>query len=102
MSRRHAPSVLAAALLAAPLPALADATADLHALFDREWERDLVENPISASYLGDPRFNDRLPDISAAARDASHAADAKVLDDLGRIPRESFPPADQTNYDLFR
>lgn len=102
MSRKFAPSLLVAALVAAPVPALADATADLHALFDREWERDLVENPLSATYLGDARFNDRLPDISPAAQAVRDAEDAKVLDDLAGIPRDALTPAEQLNYDLFR
>jgi uncharacterized protein (DUF885 family) len=103
MSRSLANLVFAlAALAAAPMAAPADAVADLHALFDREWERDLADNPLSATYLGDPRYNDRLPDISQAAEAARNAADAKVLDDLVRIPRERLPPAEQLNYDLFR
>ena len=102
MPRRLAPSALAALLFAAPLPALADATADLHALFDREWERDLADNPLMGTYFGDSRYDDRLPDISPAAQAARDAADAKVLEDLARIPREALPPAEQLNYDLFR
>ena len=102
MSRPLAPSLLVAALLAAPVPALADATADLHALFDREWERDLAERPESATYVGDRRYNDRWSDISAAAIAARVAADAKVLDDLARIPRDALAPPEQLNYDLFR
>jgi uncharacterized protein (DUF885 family) len=101
MSRSLASLVIVlGALFAAP--ASADAVADLHALFDREWERDLSDNPLSATYLGDPRYNDRLPDISPAALAARQAADAKVLDDLARIPRDALPPAEQLNYDLFR
>ncbi|HEU5468988.1 MAG TPA: DUF885 domain-containing protein [Steroidobacteraceae bacterium] len=91
-----------AAFFAAPPAAVADAASDLHALFDREWERDLADNPISATYLGDARYNDRLPDVSPAAEAARDAADAKVLDDLARIPRGELPPAEQLNYDLFR
>ena len=103
MSRSLASLVIVlGALSAAPTPASADAVADLHALFDREWERDLSDNPLSATYLGDPRYNDRLPDISQAALAARQAADAKVLDDLARIPRDALPPAEQLNYDLFR
>ena len=37
-----------------------------------------------------------------AAEAARNAADAKVLDDLARIPRGRLPPAEQLNYDLFR
>ncbi len=94
--------LLLAASLFAPAGASADATADLHTLFDREGERDLAENPVSATYLGDPRYNDRLPDISPEARAARQAADAKVLDDLARIPRDALSAAEQLNYDLFR
>jgi uncharacterized protein (DUF885 family) len=103
MSRSLASLVIVLGTLsAAPTSASADAVADLHALFDREWERDLSDNPLSATYLGDPRYNDRLPDISQAALAARQAADAKVLDDLSRIPRDALPPAERLNYDLFR
>ena len=103
MSRPLASLVIVlGALSAAPVSASADAVANLHALFDREWERDLSDNPLAATYLGDPRYNDRLPDISQAALAARQAADAKVLGDLSRIPRDALPPAEQLNYDLFR
>jgi uncharacterized protein (DUF885 family) len=103
MSRSLASLVIVLGTLsAAPTSASADAVADLHALFDREWERDLSDSPLSATYLGDPRYNDRLPDISLAALAARQAADAKVLDDLSRIPRDALPPAERLNYDLFR
>jgi uncharacterized protein (DUF885 family) len=102
MCRSFASLLLASALLATPLAASADATADLHGLFDREWERDLADNPLAATYRGDARYNDRLPDISPAAQAAREAADAKALDELARIPREALPPAEQLNYDLFR
>src|SRR5688500_20189702 len=89
MSRPLASLVIVlGALSAAPVSASADAVANLHALFDREWERDLSDNPLAATYLGDPRYNDRLPDISQAALAARQAADAKVLGDLSRIPRD--------------
>ncbi|MGH8204035.1 MAG: DUF885 domain-containing protein [Steroidobacteraceae bacterium] len=102
MSRSIAPIIFVSALLAAAPCASADAAADLRALFDREWERDLSDNPLAATYLGDSRYNDRLPDISPAAEAARDAADARVLDELARIPRDELPPAEQLNYDLFR
>jgi uncharacterized protein (DUF885 family) len=94
--------ILLLALMLVPGPAGADATADLHALFEREWERDLADNPLAATYAGDRRYDDKWPDISEAAQAARDAADARVLDDLGRIPRDGLPPAEQLNYDLFR
>ncbi|HEY7754021.1 MAG TPA: DUF885 domain-containing protein [Steroidobacteraceae bacterium] len=93
---------LLAAGLAAPVPAVADATADLHALFEREWERDLADDPLLATYRGDRRYDDRWPDISPAAEQARHAADAAVLRALDAIPRAALSPADRLNHDLFR
>ncbi len=105
MSRIHMPSLgLIGVLLLAPVPepAAADAAADLQTLFEREWQRDLADNPLAASYRGDRRYDDRWPDISAAAQQARDAADARVLKDLATIPRGKLSPADQLNYDLFR
>jgi len=103
MSRSIVPPALLSIALLSPSPdATADAAADLHALFEREWQRDLSDNPLVATYRGDTRYNDRLPDISPAAQAARDAANARVLGALDRIPRESLSPADQLNYDLFR
>jgi uncharacterized protein (DUF885 family) len=103
MSRSFASlALVACALAAAALAARADGVAELHGLFDREWERDLADSPLQATYLGDRRYDDRLPDISPAAEDARAAADVRVLEDLARIPRGALPPAEQLNYDLFR
>ncbi|MGH8129641.1 MAG: DUF885 domain-containing protein [Steroidobacteraceae bacterium] len=104
MSRSHFPSlVLLGVVLATPVAAQAaeGATAELHALFEREWERDLVDNPLLATYRGDTRYDDRWPDISPAAQQARNAADARLLEDIARIPRAELSPAEQLNYDLF-
>jgi len=93
---------LLGAVLLAPAVAASDAVTELHTLFEREWERDLAERPLLATYLGDPRYDDRWPDISPAAQQARNAADSKVLEELARIPRAELPPAEQLNYDLFR
>lgn len=81
--------------------AAADPVSDLHALFDSAWERDLAESPVSATAYGDPRYNDRWPDLSATALARSNQLDHKVLEDLARTPRASLPAAEQLNYDLF-
>jgi uncharacterized protein (DUF885 family) len=94
--------LLASAVLVLSGAAHADASRDLRALFDAEWERGLRENPISASYYGDPRFNDRLPDASLAAIQASQAADRAALARLKAIDRAALPAADQLNYDTFQ
>ncbi len=102
MPRSIAPMLAALALLAVPAVATADASATLRALLDREWERDLADNPLFATYYGDTRYNDRWPDLSPAAQAARDAADARVLEELARIPRGGLPPAEQLNHDLFR
>ncbi len=99
--------VLCLCLLAtATVPALANASSDaatrLHALFEQEWQRDLAENPLGATYIGDARYNDRWPDLSAEARARREAAYRAVLTALDGIARADLSVADQLNYDLFR
>src|SRR5262245_25442619 len=91
------------ALLAA-VPALAGPAEvkQLHQLFDEDWERGLKDYPEGATFLGDPRYNDRWTDYSPAAIEARNAGDRAVLDKLAKIPRAKLPPQEQVNYDLFK
>jgi prolyl oligopeptidase len=82
-----------------PVPAK---SAVLHALFDREWEWELTQDPLFASYLGDRRWNDRWPDISPEAFAIRQAHRQAVLKELGAMSRDGLSAADQTNYDIFR
>jgi uncharacterized protein (DUF885 family) len=97
-------------LLASPLqahrepesaPVQSDAASALHALFDEEWERGLRESPESASYRGDPRYNDRWTDLGLDAIARRQAEDRAVLARLRAIDRSRLSPADQLNYDVF-
>ena len=76
--------------------------AALHALFEREWEWELSQDPVGASYLGDRRWNDRWPDISSDALAARHAHRESVLKELAAIAREQLPATDRTSYDIFK
>ncbi|MCB0977100.1 MAG: DUF885 domain-containing protein, partial [Acidimicrobiales bacterium] len=64
-----------------------DATARLSDLADRYWEARLEASPLTATFLGDHRFDDRVDDLSAAgeARLAgqwrSFATEADTIDD---------------------
>src|SRR5688572_2998639 len=78
------------------------AGAALHAVFDREWEWELAQDPLWASYLGDRRWNDRWPDMSAAALAARQVHRELVVKELAAIPRDRLSRADRLNYDLFR
>jgi uncharacterized protein (DUF885 family) len=82
--------------------AAGDSAQSLHALFDAGWERNMRENPLHASYLGDSRYDDRLPDLSPGALEASHAADRRMLGDIDAIRAQDLTPDDQLNRDLFR
>jgi uncharacterized protein (DUF885 family) len=83
-------------------PARTGAAAALHNIFDREWEWEITQDPLWASYLGDRRFNDKWPDMSIAAINARQAHREGVLKELRAIRRDELTPADQLNYDLFR
>ncbi len=78
------------------------AARELHALFDAEWERQLVENPDDATYIGDHRYDDRWPDQSEAALAASNAADLAALTRLEAIDPARLDERDRLNRDLFR
>jgi uncharacterized protein (DUF885 family) len=97
-------ATLYCAMLLAPAPAgsAEDTGARLEALLEREWQRDLADNPLAATYRGETLYNDRWPDLAAAAQQARDAANARVLTDLQRIPRAELGADDQLTYDLFR
>ncbi len=77
-------------------------TAELHALFNREWDYTMEQSPTWASQLGDRRWNDRWDDLSLSAFEKRYRHGFQVLNDLGKISREQLSPADQLNYDLFK
>ena len=98
-------SILAAAVSATTpahaAPEAGSAGPLLQQIFEAEWERDLREDPLLATYLGDRRYEDRWPDLSAAALARSHAADRAVLESLDTIPAESLAQSDRLNQKLF-
>ena len=60
------PAAAANAAAAANPAAATSATERLHALFRDSWQTELAADPLGANYLGDNRYNDRWPDLSAA------------------------------------
>jgi uncharacterized protein (DUF885 family) len=95
-------AIVAAAFTAMPVHAQAqDPAKALHALFEAEWERSMVESPETASINGDNRFNDRWSDNSLAAIAKRQGEDRAALDALHAIDRAKLSPADQLNYDTF-
>jgi uncharacterized protein (DUF885 family) len=101
--RASALALLCALLaLGAARPAVADGAADqLHALFRDSWQKELAADPLTANYLGDNRYNDRWPDLSAAGIASRQQHDRDTLAALRSIARSELSSADQLNYDLF-
>jgi uncharacterized protein (DUF885 family) len=97
--------VAALAAIATPAPTVAapdPPAVSLHQLFEAEWERSLREDPTSATYLGDHRYDARWPDLSPAATARSHQGDQAVLESLARIAPGVLTAEDQLNRELFR
>jgi uncharacterized protein (DUF885 family) len=82
--------------------ALASPSHALAALFDAEWERWMIDDPVWASSLGDRRFNDKWSDMSLTAIDARSAKDAAALAALNAIPTAPLNDAERLNADVFR
>jgi len=83
-------------------PKINDADA-LHALFDEHFERDLELNPLSATFIGDYRYNDRMANSNSPEYIAEATAmDEEYLARLLEIDREQLGYQDQLSYDLFK
>ena len=74
----------------------------LHALFEACWERELSENPLQASYIGDPRYNALWPDLSEEAQARSEADNRAALAELDAIEAAGLPDSERLNAQLFR
>jgi uncharacterized protein (DUF885 family) len=96
------PATLAvvAATLAAQAPSN-ESDRRLHTLFDREWEWELAESPLTASSVGDKRWNDRWDDVTLEALERRQKHREAVLAEVEAYPRASLSPDDQINYDVF-
>jgi len=80
-----------------------DESAQLAALFDEQFERNLELNPLSATSIGDDRFDDRMAiSNSQEYRDADKALDEEFLARLLEIDRDALGYQEQLSYDIFR
>jgi uncharacterized protein (DUF885 family) len=79
------------------------ASRQLHAIFDEYFEELLELNPLLATSIGDPRYNDRLPvSIAPEWRARSEKLARDYLARLDQVERASLPAQDQLSYDIFR
>jgi uncharacterized protein (DUF885 family) len=70
-------------------------------LIEATWQEDLVDNPLMATQLGDARYNDKLPDMSAEGLAARNKKNFTRLQSLNKMTRDKLDKPDQLNYDLF-
>jgi uncharacterized protein (DUF885 family) len=87
---------------ASPAVKSAAVAKDLAKFFDEEWEYVLREYPERATYLGDPRYNDRLTDLSFEAIERRNRHDSEALARLKKIDRASLSDDDRLSYDLYQ
>ena len=86
-----------AALLAAAAPAAAAPADDFRRLLDDHYAWLLRDSPTYATALGVRDHDDRIEDLSLAARDRQAREAAAFLQRLERIPAEALSPADRVN-----
>ncbi len=76
--------------------------AQLEQLYNEFWEASLELNPIQATFVGDPRYNDRLPNfLSAEVRQQEHDFEKKWLDRITAIDPSVLDGQARVSYDIF-
>jgi len=103
MRRRHALSLLATSLFLS-LPAWAATESErFHQWLDAQWELQLQHDPILATSLGDPRYNDRLIDTTTAAWRAEKKRELRrQLKELAGFSKSRLEPRDRVSYSILK
>ena len=79
-----------------------DKAARLDALYATYWEEMLELNPLAATFQGDPRYNDRLPNfLSEEYRDRSREFTAGWLEKVEAIGADGLEGQDLLSYQIF-
>jgi uncharacterized protein (DUF885 family) len=100
--------VLATAALACGLTSVPSSAAEspdsvaLHRLFEDYFERQLQLNPLSATFIGDHRYDDQLTNnISPEHIATALAVDRKALEDAQKLAAKPLPDADRLSVEIF-
>jgi uncharacterized protein (DUF885 family) len=89
------------AMLAWAAPCIAqDARSKLTQLLADNWEYGLVESPLTATQVGDHRFDDQLDKASVADAERRDRDNRAYYERLKAIDRGELPPPDRVNYDM--
>ncbi len=93
----------AVAPAAAPAPTAASESARLGQVVDAYFEDLLRLNPMLATSIGDPRYNDRyVVGIAPAVRAEREQFERDYLARIGQVDRSALPEADRLTYDVFK
>ncbi|HEY3705628.1 MAG TPA: DUF885 domain-containing protein [Terracidiphilus sp.] len=79
---------------------VAERRAAMNALFQQYWDASLERSPEFASTLGDKRWNDKITDYSARARNAWLEKEQDFLLKLGAVDDTGFTDAEKTSREL--
>jgi uncharacterized protein (DUF885 family) len=79
-----------------------DKATQLDHLYDQFWEEGLKLNPIQATFQGDPRYNDQLPNfLGADYRRRSHEFTQRWLDKVQKIGPDGLDGQALLSYEIF-
>jgi len=79
-----------------------DKAAQLDKLYAQYWEEMLKLNPLAATFQGDPRYNDQLPNfLSEEYRDRSHDFTAGWLEKIEAVGSDGLEGQDLLSYQIF-
>lgn len=104
MRRRHVLSLLSTSVLLS-LPAWAAPTESerFHQWLDAQWEQTLEREPVLATSLGDPRYNDRLVDTTTAAyREQARRELQQQIKALGGFSKDKLAPRDRVSFSILK
>ncbi len=88
--------------VAATTAAATDNKQQLDALFESYFEDNLRMNPLLATYIGDHRYDDQLPNsIGPQYLAAARAMNQKYLEAIRALDPAALSPADRISYDIF-
>lgn len=74
----------------------------LNALYEQYWEESLKLNPLQATFQGDPRYNDQLPDFgSKQFRDEARAFTERWLKTIESVGPDGLSGQDLLSYEIF-
>ncbi|HYJ61434.1 MAG TPA: DUF885 domain-containing protein [Actinomycetota bacterium] len=73
---------------------------ELHDIADRMWEDLLAASPILGTFVGDDRYDDRLPDLGEDGRAADRDLARRAVTSLAALPREGWDDGDLVLADI--